>query len=75
MAILAFQKPDKVIMLESMTSSDNSSFVPWNRDTVLQLVMHFVVFCYRRWKAMQLQLLKLKVLTMSFLRLKELLKM
>ncbi len=35
MAILAFQKPDKVLMLEADSDSVNSNFVRWNRGLVL----------------------------------------
>ncbi len=39
MAILAFQKPDKVIMLELTTNSVASNFVLLSRDMVLLLEM------------------------------------
>ena len=36
MAILAFQKPDKVLMLEADNFFGNSNFVRWNPAMVLQ---------------------------------------
>ena len=36
MAILAFQKPDKVLMLEATISSESLNFVRWNPAMVLQ---------------------------------------
>ena len=72
MAILAFQKPDKVIMLESDDRiMENLNFVLLNLVMVLQLVMLLEESYYLRWKDMQLLQLKLKVLNMNFLQLQE----
>ncbi len=62
MAILAFQKPDKVIMLESTDrfgKFENSA--RWSQVTASLLVIHYAESCCLLWKALRLPVLKFKV--------------
>jgi ribosomal 50S subunit-recycling heat shock protein len=54
MAILTFQKPDKVIMIQENAFSGKFEFRPLERGMVLPSVMHCAVFCFLRSKDMQL---------------------
>ena len=55
MAILAFQKPDKVLMLEADSKFGKFEFRP----------LLYAVFFFLRWKVMRLTRFILKVLNMS----------
>lgn len=54
MAILAFQKPDKVIMIQENAFSGKFEFRPLNPATALLLVTLCAVFCFLHLKDMQL---------------------
>jgi len=45
MAILNFQKPDKIILQKASDFNAQFEFRPLEPDMVLQLVMLFVVYC------------------------------
>ena len=47
MAILAFQKPDKVLMLEADSRFGKFEFRPLEPVLVLPLVMHYAASCFR----------------------------
>ena len=75
MAILAFQKPDKVLMLEADSKFGKFEFRPLEPVSVLPLVMLYAVFFFLRWKVMRLTLFISKVLNMNLQLFRELRKM
>lgn len=58
MAILAFQKPDKVLMLEADSKFGKFEFRPLEPGLALQLVMLCAVSFFLLWKALLSLLLK-----------------
>ena len=52
MAILAFQKPDKVLMLEADSKFGKFEFVRWSPVSVLPWVMHCAASCFLHWKVL-----------------------
>ena len=58
MAILAFQKPDKVLMLEADDFFGKFEFRPLEPGYVLLLVMPCAVFSCLHWKGLLLRLSK-----------------
>ena len=66
MAILAFQKPDKVVMLERQTNSASSNFVLWSQALALPSVTHCAAFFFHRLRVMLSTQSVFRVLSMSF---------
>ena len=66
MAILSFQKPDKVFMIEADDFRGTFEFRLWNLATALPSAMPSVVFCSPRWKVSQSPPCVSMVSTMSF---------